>query len=156
MACHNAAYLAKYQVVQDVKKGGTLLINSGMTVEELGHVLPAAAKRHIAANQVNVYTCDATKIAREIGLGNRTNMVLQAAFFKLAKIIPIDDAVKYMKDAIETSYGAKGQNIVDMNKAAVDAGLTALVKLDIPALSAAAVDAVTVAASHPDRADVLS
>ena len=156
VACHNPAYLAKYQVVQDVKKGGTLLINSGMTVEELGQVLPADAKRHIAQYGVNVYTCDATKIAREIGLGNRTNMVLQAAFFKLANIIPIDDAVKYMKAAIETSYGAKGQNVVDMNKAAVDAGLTALVKLDIPADWADAVDTVAAEKPHSDRSDVQS
>ena len=156
VACHNAAYLAKYQVVQDVKQGGTLLINTGMTVEELGAVLPAAAKRHIAAKGVNVYTCDATKIAREIGLGNRTNMVLQAAFFNLANIIPIEDAVKYMKDAIEKSYGSKGQNIVDMNKAAVDAGLTALVKLDIPADWADAADEVKVSSCKSDRADVQS
>ncbi len=156
VACHNPAYLSKYQVVQDVKKGGTLLINSGMTVEELGHILPADAKRHIAEYGVNVYTCDATKIAREIGLGNRTNMVLQSAFFKLANIIPIDNAVEYMKAAIEKSYGSKGQNVVDMNKAAVDAGLTALVKLDIPADWANAVDTATAEKPHSDRADVQS
>ena len=156
VACHNVAYLGKYQVVQDVKKGGTLLINTGMTVEELGALLPAAAKRHLAANEVNVYTCDATKIAREIGLGNRTNMVLQAAFFNLAKIIPIEDAVKHMKAAIEKSYGSKGQNIVDMNKAAVDAGLTALTKLAIPADWAEAVDAAAAAGPKSGRADVQS
>ncbi len=119
-------------------------------------MLPADAKRHIAEYGVNVYTCDATKIARDIGLGGRTNMVLQAAFFKLANIIPIDDAVKYMKAAIETSYGAKGQNVVDMNKAAVDAGLTALVKLDIPADWANAVDEHPAEKPHSDRADVQS
>ena len=156
VACHNPAYLSKYQVAQDVKRGGTFLINTGMTVEELGQVLPGAAKRHIAEYGVNVYTCDATKIAREIGLGGRTNMVLQAAFFKLANIIPIDDAVKYMKAAIETSYGAKGQNVVDMNKAAVDAGLTALVKLDIPADWATAEDGPKPSAGKSDRADVQS
>ena len=132
VACHNPAYLSKYQVAQDVKRGGTFLINTGMTVEELGQVLPGAAKRHIAEYGVNVYTCDATKIAREIGLGGRTNMVLQAAFFNLSGIIPIEDAVKYMKDAIIKSYSKKGQKIVDMNSAAVDKGVNAAVKIDVP------------------------
>ncbi len=154
VACHNVAYLSKYQVAQDVKRGGTFLINTGLGVEELGALLPAAAKRHIAEYGVHVYTCDATKIAREIGLGNRTNMVLQAAFFKLANIIPIEDAVVYMKKAIENTYGAKGQNIVDMNKAAVDAGLEALVKLEIPADWATAQDEVKEKTVSSNRADV--
>ena len=156
VACHNPAYLEKYQIAQDIKPGGAFLINTSMNVEELGKVLPASAKRHIAKNHVHVYTCDAIGLARKIGLGGRTNMVLQAAFFKLANIIPIDDAVKYMKDAIETTYGAKGQNVVDMNKQAVDAGLESTIELEIPASWADAVDGPAPSAGTSDRADVQS
>ncbi|MCI8537235.1 MAG: pyruvate:ferredoxin (flavodoxin) oxidoreductase [Oscillospiraceae bacterium] len=141
VACHSPAYMEKYDIAQDVKPGGTLLINCDWDVEELGRRLPAAAKRHIANNNVKLYTCDAIHLAREIGLGGRTNMILQAAFFKLANIIPIDDAVKYMKDAIETTYGRKGEKIVNMNKQAVDAGLNALVEVAVPASWAGAQDA---------------
>ncbi len=133
VACHNASYLEKYPMVQDCKPGGTFLINCGYTVEELGKVLPVEAKQYIAKNNINVYTCDAVKIGKELGLGSKYNMVLMSAFFKLASIIPIDDAVKYMKEACETSYGKLGDEIVNKNKCAVDAGLTGIVKLDIPA-----------------------
>ncbi len=156
VACHNPAYLEKYQIAQDIKRGGAFLINTGMTVEELGEVLPASAKRHIANYGVHVYTCDAIKLAREIGLGGRTNMVLQAAFFKLANIIPLEDAVAYMKSAIETTYGSKGQNIVDMNKQAVDAGLNSTFELEIPADWANAVDQTVASTVTSDRADVQS
>ena len=151
VACHSPAYMEKYDIAQDVKPGGTLLINCDWDVEELGRRLPAAAKRHIAKNNVKVYTCDAIHLAREIGLGGRTNMILQSAFFKLANIIPIDDAVKYMKDAIETTYGRKGEKIVNMNKQAVDAGLNALVEITVPADWADAVDAPVEHAIHTDR-----
>ena len=133
VACHNASYLEKYPMAQDCKPGGTFLINCGYTVEELGNILPVEAKQYIAKNNVNVYTCDAVKIGAELGLGTKYNMVLMSAFFKLANIIPIDDAVKYMYAACESSYGKFGEDTVNKNKAAVDAGLTGLVKLEIPA-----------------------
>ena len=141
VACHNAAYMNKYDIVQDVKKGGYFLLNCAWTDEELDKQLPAAAKRYIAENDVQFYTCDAVKEAVRIGLGaRRTNTVLQAAFFKLANIIPIEEAVGYMKEAIQKSYGKKGQNIVDMNMAAVDAGLTSIHKVEVPKSWANAVD----------------
>ena len=134
VACHNAAYMRKYDIVQDVKKGGFFLLNCAWTDEELSEHLPAAAKKYIAENDVQFYTCDAAKLAVEIGLGaRRTNTVLQAAFFKLANIIPIDEAVKYMKDAIAKSYGAKGEKIVSMNQQAVDAGIQHIHKVEVPA-----------------------
>jgi pyruvate-ferredoxin/flavodoxin oxidoreductase len=157
VACHNPAYLEKYQIAQDIKPGGSFLINTDMDVEALGKVLPASAKRHIAKNHVHVYACDATALAVSVGLpANRTNMVLQAAFFKLSNIIPIEDAVGYMKSAIETTYGAKGQNIVDANKAAVDVGVNNLVELEIPADWADAVDGPVPSVGTSDRADVQS
>ena len=110
-------------MLADVKEGGTFLFNTEWTAEELDEKLPANVKRALAEKHVKFYTINATKIAREIGLGNRTNSVLQAAFFKLANIIPIDDAVKYMKEAIYKSYGKKGEAIVNMYYAAVDAGV---------------------------------
>ena len=133
VACHNSSYLEKYPMVQDCKPGGTFLINCGYSVEELGKILPVEAKQYIAKNNVNVYTIDAVQIGKDLGLGTKYNMVLMSAFFKLANIIPIDDAVKYMKDACESSYGKFGEETVQKNKNAVDAGLNSLVKLDIPA-----------------------
>ena len=140
VACHSPAYMEKYDIVQDVKPGGTFLLNCAWDVDELSRILPAAAKRYIAQNNVKFYTIDAIHIARQLGLGGRTNMVLQSAFFKLAKVIPIDDAVKYMKDAIVTTYGRKGADVVKMNQDAVDAGLTALKEISVPADWATAVD----------------
>ena len=133
VACHNASYLEKYPMVQDCKPGGTFLINCGYSLEELGNILPVEAKQYIAKNNINVYTIDAVKIGKELGLGTKYNMVLMSAFFKLANIIPIDDAVKYMKEACESSYGKFGEETVQKNKNAVDAGLSGLVKLEIPA-----------------------
>lgn len=132
VACHTPSYIERFDIAQDVKPGGSFLINCSWDVEELGNHLPAAAKRHIANNNIKVYTCDAIKVAKELGLGNHTNMILQAAFFNLAKIIPIEEATKYMKDAIVASYGKKGENIVKMNQAAVDAGLTEAKEVKIP------------------------
>ena len=133
VACHNSSYLERYPMAQDCKPGGTFLINCGYTVEELGNILPADAKNYIARNNVNVYTIDAVQIGKDLGLGTKYNMVLMSAFFKLANIIPIDDAVKYMKDACRTSYGKFGEETVQKNMNAVDAGLTGLKKLEIPA-----------------------
>ena len=132
VACHNPSYIEKFDIAQDIKPGGTFLINCHWDVEELGRRLPAAAKRHIANNNIKVYVCDAIRVAKELGLGGRTNTILQAAFFKLANIIPIDDAVKYMKDAIVATYGHKGDAVVKMNLAAVDAGLKEVKELKVP------------------------
>ena len=133
VACHNEAYLYKYEMVQDVKPGGFFLLNCTWSDDELEEKLPGQVKRYIAQNNVQFYTCDAVSLAKEIGLGaRRTNSILQAAFFKLADIIPIDEAVGYMKDAIKKTYGRKGQNIVDMNCAAVDAGITHIHKVEVP------------------------
>lgn len=134
VACHNPSYMKKYDIVQDVKPGGFFLLNCPWNDEELNEHLPAAAKQYIAKNNVQFYTCDAVSIAMNIGLGaRRTNTVLQAAFFKLANIIPIDEAVEYMKDAIRKTYGIKGEKIVNMNLEAVDAGVKNLHKVEIPA-----------------------
>ncbi len=133
VACHNSAYLERYDMVQDVKPGGYFLLNCVWTDEELEEHLPAKVKRYIAKNDIQFYTCDAVNIAKEIGLGaRRTNTVLQAAFFKLADVIPLEDAVGYMKDAIKATYGKKGEDIVNMNMAAVDAGINNIHKVEVP------------------------
>ena len=133
VACHNSAYLTKYDMVEDVKPGGYFLLNCVWSDEELEEHLPAKVKRYIANNNIKFYTCDAVDLAKKVGLGaRRTNSVLQAAFFKLADIIPIDDAIGYMKDAIVKTYSKKGQNIVDMNCAAVDAGVESVHKVVVP------------------------
>ena len=129
VACHNPSYVSKYKMVQDVKPGGVFLVNCAWTPEELAGHLGAEAVEYIKANNVRVCTVDAISLARGLGLGNRTNTILQSAFFKLAKIMPIEDAVKYMKDAITASYGRKGDKIVKMNNDAVDAGLTGYVEI---------------------------
>jgi pyruvate-ferredoxin/flavodoxin oxidoreductase len=133
VACHNSAYLTKYDMVEDVKPGGYFLLNCVWSDAELEEHLPGKVKRYIANNDIKFYTCDAVDLAKKVGLGaRRTNSVLQAAFFKLAEIIPIDDAVGYMKDAIIHTYAKKGQNIVDMNCAAVDAGVQSVHKVVVP------------------------
>ena len=120
-------------MVEDVKKGGIFLLNCSWSDEELEKHLPAHVKKYIASNDIQFYTCDAVTIARELGLGGRTNTVLQAAFFKLADIIPIDKAAVYMKEAIKKTYGNKGEKVVNMNCAAVDAGIANVVKVEVPA-----------------------
>ena len=133
VACHNEAYLYKYEMVQDVKPGGFFLLNCTWSDDELEEKLPGKVKRYIAQNNVQFYTCDAVTMAKEIGLGaRRTNSILQAAFFKLADIIPIEEAEGYMKDAIAKTYKKKGQDIVDMNCKAVDAGLNHIHKVEVP------------------------
>ena len=133
VACHNSAYLTRYRMVEDVKPGGFFLLNCVWSDEELETFLPATVKRYIANNNIQFYTCDAVKWAVKVGLGaRRTNSVLQAAFFKLSGIIPIEEAAGYMKDAIKKTYGRKGQNIVDMNCAAVDAGIDNVHKVEVP------------------------
>ena len=141
VACHNQSYIIKgYKMVQDVKKGGTFLINCQWSDEELSQHLNAEAKRYIANNNVKVYTVDAVKIAGEIGLGKRTSTVLQSAFFKLANVLPAEEAIQYMKEKAEAKFSKKGQEIVDMNWKAIDAGCNALHEVAIPADWANAVD----------------
>ena len=132
VACHNQSYVYKYNVLAGLKKNAKFLLNTIWTPEELEEKLPAEMKRFIAKNNIDFYTLNAVKIAQEIGLGGRINMIMQAAFFKLANIIPVEDAVKYLKEAVVTSYGKKGEKIVNMNNAAIDAGVDAIVKIDVP------------------------
>ena len=112
VACHNPAYIGKYDMVEDLKKGGSFLLNCSWNLEELDKHLPGKMKKYIADNDINFYTIDGIKIGKEIGLGGRINTILQAAFFKIANIIPVDDAVRFMKDAATKSYGKKGEKIV--------------------------------------------
>ena len=141
VACHNEAYVHLYKMVEDVKPGGIFLLNCTWDDAELDKHLPASMKRYIAKNNVQFYTCNAVDIAKEIGLGaRRTNRILQAAFFKLADIIPLEEAVGYMKDAVKKTYGRKGEEIVNMNMAAIDQGIEKLHKVDVPASWADAPD----------------
>ena len=119
-------------MLKDLKKGGTFLLNCLWSDEEIDQMLPAKVKRDLAKKNINFYAIDAWKIAEDVGLGTRINMVMQAAFFKLTGVIPIEKAVEYLKEGIEKTYKKKGQNIVDMNCAAVDQGITAIRKIDIP------------------------
>ena len=130
VSCSQKSYVHHYNLIAGLKRGGTFLLNTDWSDEKLGKKLQPYMKRYIVENNIQVYTVNAVKIAGELGLGGRFNMVMQAAFFKLANIIPIDEAVKYLKDAVEKSYGSKGQNVVDMNCGAIDQGIAALHKVD--------------------------
>lgn len=141
IACHNQSYVYKYDLLKGLRKGGTFVLNTIWDAEGLEEHLPAEMKQYIAKNDIQFYTLNAVKIGQEIGLGNRINMICQAAFFKLADIIPVEDAVKYLKESIVKAYGKKGEAIVNMNYKAVDAGIDSLVKVDVPASWAEAVDA---------------
>lgn len=149
IACHKQSYVYQYDVIKGLRKGGNFVLNTIWTPEELDTHLPAALKRYIARNDIQFYTLDAVNIAKEIGLGNRINMICQSAFFKLAEIIPEEDAVKYLKDSIKKTYGKKGDKIVNMNCEAVDQGIHALVKIDVPASWADAVDEEKAEVSEP-------
>ncbi len=141
VACHVPSYIVKgFPMVRDVKDGGTFLINCQWSDEELDKHMPAVAKRYIAEHNIQVYTINAIDLAIEIGMGKRTNTILQSAFFKLAKVMPEEEAIGYMKDAATHSYLKKGQDIVDMNHKAIDIGATAFKKFDVPASWAAATD----------------
>ena len=134
VACHNPSYVTKdFPMVRDVKPGGVFMINCQWSDEEVAHHLSANAKRYIAENNIQLYTINAIDLAREIGMGKRTNTILQSAFFALAKVMPEAEAIQYMKDAATHSYLKKGQDIVDMNHKAIDAGATAFKKYDVPA-----------------------
>ncbi|MBE7045144.1 MAG: pyruvate:ferredoxin (flavodoxin) oxidoreductase [Ruminococcaceae bacterium] len=133
VACHKASYIRQYDMVSDVKPGGVFLLNCSWNQEELEEHLPGQVKKYIADNNIQFYTIDGVKIGKEIGLGNRINTVLQSAFFKLANIIPAEDAIQYMKDAATASYSKKGDAIVKMNHDAIDAGAKQVVKVEVPA-----------------------
>ncbi len=133
IACHKPAYIYQYDILEGLKKGGTFLLNCVWSPEELEERLPGAMKRYIAENDIQFYTINAVDIASSIGLGGRINMVTQSAFFKLANVIPLDEAIPLLKDAIKKTYGKKGDKIVAMNCEAVDKALDALVKIDVPA-----------------------
>ena len=133
VACHKQEYVNQYDVIKGLKKGGSFLLNTNWTtIDKLEENLPSKLKRYIAKNNIKFYIIDATEEAEKLGLGNRTNTIMQSAFFKLANVIPIEDAVKYMKDAVEQTYGRKGEDVVKMNNDAVDAGHMKLVEVKIP------------------------
>ncbi|MEL7563996.1 MAG: pyruvate:ferredoxin (flavodoxin) oxidoreductase [Dehalobacterium sp.] len=132
VSCSNPAYVHKYDLVAGLKEGGTFLLNCVWQPEELDERLPASLKKYLAEHKINFYIIDAVNIAKELGLGNRTNMIMQSAFFKLANVIPLEKAVEYLKASVEHTYGKKGQKIVDMNNAAIDKGIEAIVKVEVP------------------------
>ena len=141
VACHNPSYITKgYKMVNDVKPGGVFMINCQWDFEELNHHLKADAKRYIARNNIQLYTINAIDLAIEIGMGKRNNTILQSAFFSLAKVMPEEEAIAYMKEKAKASYLKKGQDVVDMNYKAIDLGATAYKKIDVPADWADAVD----------------
>ncbi len=141
VACHNPSYITKgFKMVQDVKPGGVFMVNCEWTPEELSHHLDASAKRYIAKNNIQLYTINAIDLAIQIGMGKRNNTILQSAFFSLAKIMPEEDAIRYMKEKAKASYMKKGEDVVEMNYKAIDLGATAYVKIDVPTDWADAVD----------------
>ena len=150
VACHKPSYIDRFDMVSDLKDNGIFLLNCSWSPEELEDKLPASMKRFIARRGINFYIIDAVNIAKEIGLGGRINMIMQAAFFKLAGIIPLEDAVRYMKDAVVESYGKKGDKVINMNFRAVDMGIEALKKIDVPAEWADAEDASAEEKDLPD------
>ena len=156
VACHNPSYILKgYPMVRDVKPGGVFLISCQWSPEEVNKHMPAAAKRYIAANNVQVYTLDAIALASTIGMGKRTNTILQSAFFALSNVMPQAEAIQYMKDAATKSYLKKGQDVVDMNHKAIDAGASAYVKFEVPADWATAADA-SATSKHTGAVDLVT
>ena len=153
VACHNPSYILKgFKMVNDVKPGGVFLINCQWTPEELAEHLNAETKRYIAENNIQLYTVNAIDLAAKVGMGKRTNTILQAAFFALAKVMPIEEAVQYMKDAATKSYSKKGMDVVEKNHNAIDAGVSAFVKVEVPADWATATDkAAEEAAEGPEK-----
>ncbi|MFA6939393.1 MAG: pyruvate:ferredoxin (flavodoxin) oxidoreductase [Clostridiaceae bacterium] len=140
IACHNQSYVYNYDVTAGLKDGGKFLLNCVWDKEDVEKHLPANVKRNLAKHNIEFYTINAVKIAQEIGLGGRINMIMQSAFFKLANIIPVEDAVKYLKDSVVTNYGKKGQKVIDMNNAAIDKGIDSIVKIEFPTAWADAKD----------------
>ena len=155
VACHNPSYVDKYEMVEDLKEGGSFLLNCPWSDEELEERLPGKMKRIIAEKNINFYTIDGIDIGKEIGLGGRINTVLQAAFFKIAGIIPEEDAKQYMKDAATKSYSKKGEKIVAMNHAAIDKGMESFHKVNVPESWKTAEDNRVDTPATGDRADVV-
>ncbi|MDR2088277.1 MAG: pyruvate:ferredoxin (flavodoxin) oxidoreductase, partial [Clostridiales Family XIII bacterium] len=149
VACHNQAYLTQYDMLKDLKEGGVFLLNCLWSEAELSEKLPAHVKRAIARKKIKFYTLDGVRIAEEIGLGGRINMVMQAAFFKLTNVIPLDDAAAYLKDGIVKAYEKKGQKVLDMNFAAVDRGIESIREIAVPADWADAADEKTAQSALP-------
>ena len=154
VACHNPSYVDKYDMISDVKPGGIFLLNCSWDADELETHLPAAMKRTIAKNDIKFYTIDATHLAKGLGLGNRTNTILQAAFFKLAKVIPVEDAIQFMKDAATKSYSKKGEAIVKMNHDAIETGVKEVRRVKVPKEWAKAVDAPKAEAKATGRPEI--
>jgi len=150
VSCSNQSYVNKYNVLDGLKPGATFLLNTIWSPEELETKLPASYKKFIAENNIKFYTINAVKIAQEIGLGGRFNMIMQSAFFKLASIIPVEDAVKYLKDAVVKSYGKKGEKVVNMNYAAIDRGIESIVAIDVPESWKSAVEAEAAVTAVPE------
>ncbi|HHW01423.1 MAG TPA: pyruvate:ferredoxin (flavodoxin) oxidoreductase [Thermoanaerobacterales bacterium] len=150
IACHKQSYIGQYDVLSGLKDGGTFLLNTQWSPEELEEKLPASVKRYLAKHNINFYIINAVDIAQKLGLGGRINMIMQSAFFKLANIIPVEKAVEELKKAIVESYGHKGEKIVNMNFKAVESGIDALVKVEVPASWADAMDEAAASREVPD------
>lgn len=131
IACHNKSFIYQYDILKGLKKGGNFVLNCPWDENEIDQKLPDNIKKYIAENNINFYIIDAVKIAMEIGLGGRINMIMQAVFFKLSNVIPIEDAIKFLKESVEEAYGKKGEKIVEMNKHAIDKGINALIKVNV-------------------------
>ena len=143
VACHNASYVTRYDVLEGIKGGGVFLLNSPWTVEDMERELPASMKQTIAKKHIRFYNMDAVKLAREVGMGNRINTIMQSAFFKLAEIIPADEAIDYMKAAAKKSYAKKGEDVVQKNYAAIDIGVTGITEINYPEAWATATSGAT-------------
>ena len=150
IACHKSSYVDIYDVLEGIKEGGTFVLNSKWTAGDMEEKLPAAIRRTIAGQKLKFYNIDAEKIASEVGLGERINMIMQTAFFKLANVIPVDEAIAYLKDQIKKMFDKKGQNIIDMNFAAVDQTLENLLEIKYPESWADAVDKHAADKDQPD------
>ena len=150
LACHAQSYISRYDMIHEIKDGGTFLLNTSWSGAELEKNLPGDVKKYIADHNVQFYTVDANSIARQLGLGNHANLILQAAFFKLSKVMPVEDAVRYMKEAARKTYAKKGEKVVNMNLAAVDAGINSPVKVDVPSAWSSARDERKVDENLPD------
>jgi len=151
VSCSNQSYIQKYNVLDGLKPGSTFLLNTIWSPEDLEEKLPAAYKRFLANNNIKFYTLNAVGIAQEIGLGGRINMIMQSAFFKLANVIPVEDAIKYLKDSVVSSYGKKGEKVVNMNNAAIDKGVESIVEINIPEAWKTAQDEAPVEIKHATK-----
>ncbi len=150
IACHKQSYVDSYDLLEGIKEGGTFVLNSPWTLQEMAEKLPAALRRTIAKKKLKFYNIDAVKIATEVGLGGRINMIMQTAFFKLANVLPVDQAILRLKDAIKKSFGKKSEKLVTMNHAAVDATVANLVEVKYPAAWAQADESTGAASRDPD------